>query len=125
MKSLAIPLDLAAADPASPPARPLPLWRWAALLGLALLAPAGLPAGGADPRLPQVRRRINQAEPWLSEGQALRASPATQAPVLQPLERGIPLRVVRRWLSPSGHTWLQVELSGATSGRPSRGWLPG
>ncbi len=105
--------------------RSLPLWRWAAVLGLALLAPAGLPAGGADPRLPQVRRRISPAEPWLSEGQGLRVAPVSQAPVLQTVEPGVPLRVVRRWLSPGGRTWLQVELGGVAAGRASRGWLPG
>jgi hypothetical protein len=96
------------------------------VLGLALLAPAGLPAGGADPRLPQVRRRLSQAEPWLSDGQALRVSPASQAPVLEPLEQGVPLRVLRRWLSPGGRTWLHVETSGGVaSGRATRGWLSG
>jgi hypothetical protein len=107
------------------PPRPLPLWRWATLLGLALLAPAGLPAGGAEPRLPALRRRISQSEPWLSEGLALRVSPARQAPVLQTVDRGVPLRVVRRWLSPSGRTWLQVEVGAAPAGRVRRGWLPG
>ncbi|MFN9692623.1 MAG: SH3 domain-containing protein [Synechococcaceae cyanobacterium] len=90
------------------------------------MAPAGLPAGGADPRLPQMRRRISQAEPWLSDGQSLRVSPASQAPVLQPLGQGVPLRVVRRWLSPGGRTWLHVELgAGGVAGQATRGWLPG
>jgi hypothetical protein len=33
------------------------LLRWSWLLGVALLAPAALPAGGADRRQPEVRRR--------------------------------------------------------------------
>jgi hypothetical protein len=41
-------------------------WRWAALLGFALLAPAALPAGGGDRRLPEVRRRERGAEPLVS-----------------------------------------------------------
>ena len=118
-------MGVAPAESLPPPVRALPLWRWATLLGLALLAPAGLPAGGADPRLPQVRRRLSQAEPWLSEGQFLRAAPATQAPALRPLDQGVPLRVMRCWLSPSGRLWLQVEVSGAAAGRANRGWLPG
>jgi hypothetical protein len=90
------------------------------------MAPAGLPAGGADPRVPQVRRRLSQAEPWLSEGQSLRVSPTSQAPVLRPLEQGVPLRVVRRWLSPGGRTWLHVETGGGVgAGRATRGWLSG
>ena len=46
--------------------KPVPLWRWAALLGFALVAPAGLPAGGAERRSPEVRRRSSTLEPVLS-----------------------------------------------------------
>ena len=35
-----------------------PMLRWSWLLGVALMAPAALPAGGADVRQPQVRRRV-------------------------------------------------------------------
>ena len=36
----------------------LPSWRLAALLGLALIAPAALPAGGAERRQPELRRLL-------------------------------------------------------------------
>ncbi|NBX45616.1 MAG: SH3 domain-containing protein, partial [Gammaproteobacteria bacterium] len=32
-------------------------WRWGAVLAFALFAPVALPAGGADRRQPEVRRR--------------------------------------------------------------------
>jgi hypothetical protein len=103
---------------------PLPLWRWAALLGFALVAPAGLPAGGAERRLPEVRRRQSQGEPLLSPArQVLRCAPLHQAPVISCAEVGEPLRVLRHFTAPGGGRWLQVELASSAGGR--RGWLPG
>ncbi|MEB3332234.1 MAG: SH3 domain-containing protein [Synechococcaceae cyanobacterium] len=110
--------------PSGSPRRPLSAWRWAALLGFALLAPAALPAGGGELRPPDLRRRESRREPLLSEGGSLHCSPDHQAPVLTQLEQGVPLRVLRRWLTPNGRRWLQVEAASA-AGRPARGWLPG
>jgi hypothetical protein len=102
-----------------------PAWRWAALLGFALLAPAALPAGGADRRLPEVRRRERQGEPLLSDGATqLHCAPGCQAPVLVRLETGAPLRVLRQWFDPNGRRWLQVETR-RRPGLAERGWLPG
>jgi hypothetical protein len=100
-------------------------WRWAALLGFALVAPVALPAGGADRRLPEVRRR-QAGEPLLSGGaRSLQASPERQAPALARLAGDEPLRVLRSWRSPAGDRWLQVEAAAAPAGlTPSRrGWL--
>jgi len=91
-------------------------WRFAALLGFALVAPAGLPAGGAERRQPEVRRRQSQQEPLLSTGrQLLRAAPRHQAPVIT--------RVLRGWSDSGGGRWLQVELASPAGAR--RGWLSG
>jgi hypothetical protein len=99
-------------------------WRVAALLGFALVAPAGLPAGGADWRLPELRRRQSSREPLLSVvPQVLRCAPRHRAPAISRLEAGVPLRVVRRWAPPGGERWLQVELP--TAGGVRRGWLAG
>ena len=103
-----------------------PALRWAALLGFALLAPATLPAGGGERRIPEVRRRQSAQEPWLSSVcQTLRCAPERQAPVLAQVDAGVPLRVLRQWLSPSGRRWLQVEIPMAPAGVRRRGWLPG
>jgi len=92
-------------------------WRWAALLGLALISPVGLPAGGADRRPHEVRRR-SAGDPLLStRAVALRAAPEQQAPALQDLSADQPLRVLRRWQGGSGQRWLQVQAG------DRRGWL--
>jgi hypothetical protein len=99
-------------------------WRLAALLGFALVAPAGLPAGGAEWRLPELRRRQSSREPLLSVvPQALRCAPRHQAPAISRAEAGVPLRVVRRWIQPGGERWLQVDLPTPSGVR--RGWLAG
>ena len=99
-------------------------WRVAALLGFALVAPAGLPAGGADWRLPELRRRQSSREPLLSVvPQALRCAPRHQAPTISTAAAGVPLRVLRRGQQPGGESWLQVELPTASGLR--RGWLAG
>lgn len=107
-------------------ARGLPALRLIALLGFALLAPAALPAGGGERRLPEVRRRQSPLEPLLSSAcLSLRCSPERQAPVLATVDSGVPLRVLRQWFSPQGRRWLQVEMSGSTAELRRRGWMPG
>jgi len=98
-------------------APPQPGWRWAALLGFALIGPVALPAGGADRRLPELRRR-SAGEPWLSTcPQSLQAAPERRAPTLGQVPVDQPLRVMRSWHSPSGQRWLQVEAD------TRRGWV--
>jgi hypothetical protein len=106
----------------------MPGWRWAALLAFALVAPAGLPAGGAELRPSELRRRQSRGggEPLLAvAGCELRCAPQHRAPVLARTELGMPLRVLRSWWAPGGQRWLQVELAGSdqTTGRIRRGWL--
>ncbi len=110
---------------ARPTASSPPVITWAALLGIALFAPAALPAGGAERRLPELRRRESPLEPLLNPTRcALRAAPRAQAPLLASLEAGAPLRVLRTWIAPGGRRWLRVATTGA-GGRPARGWLLG
>lgn len=104
----------------------LPALRWVALLGFALLAPATLPAGGGERRIPEVRRRQSALEPLTpSACLSLRCSPERQAPVLAQVDSGVPLRVLRQWLSPEGRRWLQVEMPGSAAQLRRRGWLLG
>lgn len=101
-------------------------WRWIWVLGFALIAPAGLPAGGADWRTPELRRR-QSGDPLLSEGSCdgvLRTSPHHRAPCLRPLSAGAPLRLLRVWQQPDGERWLHVEAA-ADAGSARRGWLVG
>ena len=107
-------------------ARSLPALRCVALLAFALLAPATLPAGGGERRMPEVRRRQHALEPLLSSGcLSLRCSPERQAPVLASVDSGVPLRVLRQWFSPRGRRWLQVEIPAAAGELRRRGWLLG
>ena len=94
-------------------------WRWAWLLGLALMAPVGLPAGGGDPSRPGLRRR-NAGEPLLASGpRRLQSSPDLQAPVLAVVESGQPLQVLDIWRDDAGRRWRRVR------GGRHRGWLVG
>lgn len=105
---------------AAPPS--LPAWRWAALLGFALVAPVSLPAGGAERRAPELRRRA-AGEPLLSETRAaLTVAPSRRAPVLASVMHAQPLRVLRQWQGNRGERWLMVEASAVSADR-RRGWL--
>jgi hypothetical protein len=95
----------------------------AAVLSFALVAPAALPAGGADRRPVEVRRR-QSGEPLLANGSvALRCAPEQQAPVLTRLPSGEPLQVLRRWRSPRGRQWLQVQATTSAGEAGRRGWI--
>jgi hypothetical protein len=99
-------------------------WQALALLGFALVTPTALPAGGADRRLPEVRRRQNAHEPLLSTGcLPLRCAPERRAPVITQVESGASLQVLQQWFCPQGRLWLRVEASNR-GGRSTRGWLP-
>ncbi|MFY8149395.1 MAG: SH3 domain-containing protein [Prochlorococcaceae cyanobacterium] len=107
----------------SPP-QGLTTLRAVTLLSLALVGPAALPAGGAERRLPELRRR-SAGEPLLACGSTpLLASPRRHAPALAELESGEPLQLLRSWWCPAGRRWLQVQTA-AGPGEPRRGWLPG
>ena len=94
--------------------------RWSWLLGVALMAPAALPAGGGDCRQPQVRRRSGRGPLHTASDQALRISPIAVAPRLRTLKAGTSLRLLRRWSTADGQDWLQVQ----TLDRDRRrGWL--
>lgn len=103
----------------------LPAWRLLTLLGLALIGPAALPAGGGDRRQPELRRR-QARDPLLTAGSLhLLSAPERQAPSLARLEPGTSLEVLGRWWGPGGLRWLRVQANAATAGRPRRGWVEG
>ena len=89
-------------------------------MGVALMAPATLPAGGADRRQPQPRRRAGSGALHTATDQPLRLSPLAVAPHLSTLKAGSPLRLLRRWSAADGQDWLHVQ---TVSGDQRRGWL--
>ena len=103
--------------------------RWGWLLGVALMAPAALPAGGAQRRLPPVRRQEGKSPLLSGDGCMLLSSPLVEAPVLRRLELGTPLQMLRHWRGEDGRDWIQVQVSPGQGLPPSfqsmRGWLHG
>ncbi len=86
--------------------------RWGWLLGVGLLAPVDLPAGGADryrTHQPEIRRRENHSPLLAYKVTQLRAAPSSFAPPIRRLPMGTPLRVLRSWQDSEGKYWLQVE----------------
>ena len=99
------------------PAQPYASLRWGALLAFALFAPIGLPAGVAERRQAEVRRRC-ASEPLLSTSRGcLQAAPEHQAPVLAQVPVDSPIEVLRSWRNQRGERWLQVKVASR------RGWM--
>ncbi len=103
------------------------LFHFAWLLGIALLAPVALPAGGAEKSPPQIRRREN-FDPLLATSECfLRGAPCKTAPIITDLTVGTPLRILRFWNNSKGQSWMHVHVlsldskSGFSS--CSQGWL--
>ena len=92
-------------------------WRWACILGMALLLPIGLPAGGARPEPSRPRQR-QPGEPLLASTLVrLRREPRISAPQQPTLPIGQPLRAQGRWHD-GNRLWLRV-----ASGQRGRGWV--
>ena len=102
------------------------LLRWGWLLGIALLGPIALPAGGAQCISPQIRFR-KSSDPFLStRASRLRATPIQHAPIVRKLVIGTPFRVLRKWQGSDGKEWLYVQVftSGESTTNSARnGWL--
>tara|TARA_Y100001968_G_scaffold307456_1_gene325292 strand:- start:389 stop:721 length:333 start_codon:yes stop_codon:yes gene_type:complete len=104
-------------------------FRWAWLLGVALIAPVSLPAGGAyqGNKIPEVRPR-NGFSPLISgENCYLLTSPLQSAPPLKKIRNGTPLKVLRVWKSLDGQLWLKVQVTHLeildSLNSPRRGWI--
>ena len=97
-----------------------PLLRWSWLLGVALIAPAAMPAGGGERRQPQVRRRQGSGPLHTSTETMLRLSPMTVAPSLTALPAGTSLRLLRRWCCDEGGEWCYVQ---PLAEDQPRGWI--
>ena len=112
--------DVPVADVPTPLVSIAGVLRWSWLLGVALMAPAALPAGGADARQPQVRRRSGEGPLHTTTDVPLQLSPLAVAPRLRTMPVGTQLRLLRRWSAADGQDWLHVQ---TLSGDQHRGWL--
>ena len=101
--------------------------RWGWLLGVSLFGPVALPAGGAERRLPQIRRQQGKGPLLSGSNCLLHSSPLVAAPALRRLEIGTPLQLLRRWRSEDGSDWIQVQVASGSglsaSVEQQRGWI--
>ena len=80
-----------------------------------------MPAGGADFRQPQLRRRVGVGgHLYVPSDAPLRLSPMAVASSLSTLKAGTSLRLLRRWSAADGNVWLHVQPLGEDQ---PRGWL--
>ncbi len=103
------------------------LLRWSWVLGIALLAPVALPAGGGTCHLPE-ERRLDRSTPLLSlKSCILHPSPSAISPALRSIQIGTPLSILRTWRSVDGSDWIMVKISSEEflemSNKPTRGWI--
>ena len=101
--------------------------RWGWVLGIALFAPAALPAGGGERRYSEIRLQQSSNFLLTENVYALYSSPITFAPCLKTLEMGTPIRILDYWESQDSGYWVRVKLSSGNFFRdPStviHGWL--
>ncbi len=103
------------------------LIRLSFLLGLSLLGPTNLPAGGGDAKDIQIRRNY-QAGPILAGSNCtLRTSPFNTAPQLHTVNIGTPLQILRYFQGEDGKQWIYVQLTNynrfASINLAKRGWV--
>ena len=104
------------------------LFRWSWLLGIALWAPIGLPAGGGELNQAKFRER-EDFDPFFAGPKCiLQKYPLSMAPSIQALNVGTPIKILHRWKAPDGGHWLYVQatsemvLIGSNHFR-ERGWI--
>ncbi len=86
------------------------IFRWGWILGIALLAPIALPAGGGQLLPPHVRFR-KSSDPFLTIKSAhLREIPLPQAPSVRSLPVGTPFKILRSWHSSDGKQWIHIRV---------------
>jgi len=101
--------------------------RWGWLLGLALLVPISLPAGGGEPNKTEIRNSTSASHYLAAKTLALRAAPSCAAPSLGTLKMGTPMTLLRVWRTQDGTAWFQVKAFSmkdiGRASRISRGWI--
>ena len=96
------------------------------VLGLGLLVPIALPAGGINLHESAIYRRQSSCPLLVINSSYLRTSPIPTGSSLCNLEVGTPLEVLRMWKAADGNTWFHVKVVSrdmdlAFEGR--RGWV--
>jgi len=84
------------------------VWTW--LLGIALVAPTALPAGGAQKSIIQ-QNRNNIGSPIIAMREFnLLSSASFDSSILTKVKVGTPVNVIKVWYSANGGKWLLVNV---------------
>ena len=85
------------------------VWTW--LLGIALVVPTTLPAGGAQESIIQ-NRKNNVGSPIIAlKDFNLLSSASNNSSVLTRVKAGTPVKILKIWDSSDRETWLLVNIS--------------
>ena len=84
------------------------VWTW--LLGIALVAPTTLPAGGAQKFMIQQRKNNIKAPLIAVKEFKLHSSASNNSSVLTPVKVGTPVSVLKVWNSSKSGKWLLVNV---------------
>ena len=80
------------------------------LLGIALLAPVALPAGGGSRNKTQIMYTKSTELSFAGDSCFLLKSPSLSSPTLCRLNLSTPLKVIRIWDNNDGNRWIQVRI---------------
>tara|TARA_B100000700_G_scaffold286070_1_gene340626 strand:+ start:337 stop:678 length:342 start_codon:yes stop_codon:yes gene_type:complete len=100
------------------------IWSW--LLGISLMIPTTLPAGGAKKVIVEQRENNNKASPLISLGAFnLLSNVSEKSAILTNVSSGTPVKVLKVWESPKSGTWLLVSVLSQSSYQffYKRGWV--
>ena len=85
------------------------IWTW--LLGIALVVPTTLPAGGAQESIIQ-HRKNNVGSPIIAlKDFNLLSSASKNSSILTRVKAGTPVKVLKSWFSSHSGNWLLVNIS--------------
>ena len=99
------------------------IWSW--LLGISLMIPTALPAGGAKKVIVEQRENTSKSPLVSLRGFNLLSTISDKSNVLTSVSSGTPVRGLKVWESPKSGTWLLVSVFTQSSCQLfyKRGWV--
>tara|TARA_Y100001968_G_scaffold159161_1_gene145551 strand:+ start:1929 stop:2264 length:336 start_codon:yes stop_codon:yes gene_type:complete len=99
------------------------LWSW--LLGISLLVPTALPAGGAQKSIIQKRENSIRSPLIAFKEFNLLSTVNNKSSIITRVESGTPVDVLKVWQAPQSGTWLLVSVLSQSSNQifSKRGWV--
>ncbi len=103
------------------------LLRWGWLLGAALCCPVSLPAGGATLEKIKLCKTKSLESSFTGSKCQLRPFPLLTAPIVNEIEIGTPVTILRSWEAYDGRQWFHIELTSIdffdSQLKVKRGWV--